>query len=67
MSPTLRKIYGDHYRAMPTPQLWEESQALFADHSVSAELSTRKFRLVVIELTRRGIVFLADEELEVSA
>jgi hypothetical protein len=56
MSTALRAIYGEHYRAMPTAQLWEEAQALFADHSVSAELSTRKFAIVIDELASRGIV-----------
>jgi hypothetical protein len=50
-------MYGAVYGQMSTPQLWEECDALFADHSVSAELSTRKFKVAVIELTRRGLVF----------
>lgn len=58
MSETLRAIYQQHYADMSTPMLWDEAEALFGDHNtVSADLSTRKYKLVIIELIRRGVVF----------
>ena len=62
MSEMVRALYQEHYRGMDTPQLYEEAQNLYNDHSVSADLSTAKFRLVVIELTRRGVVFIPEED-----
>lgn len=60
MSESLRQLYKQHYSGFTTPDLYEEAQALFADHSVSADLSTSKFRVVVVELTRRGMVFIPE-------
>lgn len=61
MSESLRRLYKQHYAGFTTPDLYEEAQALFQDHSVSADLSTSKFRVVVVELTRRGVVFIAEK------
>ena len=60
MSEMVRSLYQEHYSGMDTAMLYEEAQNLYSDHSVSADLSTAKFRLVVIELTRRGVVFIQE-------
>lgn len=61
MSNSLRALYRNQYGAMATPLLWEESQMLFCEHGASADLATAKFRLVVIELMRRGVTFIQEE------